>query len=64
MLNMSDMFTLKTVPLNSEIEMALKNFRIQHNVTAKALLLNLEIILYMTKLENGDIKKNTQQTFN
>ncbi len=58
MLNMSDMFTLKTVPLNSEIGMALKNFRIQHNVTAKSIITEFKkSSSYMTKLENGDIKK-------
>lgn len=55
---MSDMFTLKTVPLNSEIGMALKNFRIQHNVTAKSIITEFKkSSSYMTKLENGDIKK-------
>lgn len=55
---MSDIFTLKTVPLTPELGMALKNFRIENNKTAKAVIEKFsKASSYLTKLEKGDIKK-------
>lgn len=55
---MSDIFTLKTVPLTPELGMALKNFRIENKVTAKSLTEKFgKSSSYITKLEKGDIKK-------
>ena len=34
---MSDIFTLKSIPLTPDIGMALKNFRIENKVTAKSI---------------------------
>lgn len=55
---MSDMFTLKTVPLTPELGMALKNFRIENKVTAKSITEKFDkASSYVSKLEKGDIKK-------
>lgn len=55
---MSDMFTLKTVPFTSELGMALKNFRIENKVYAKNITEKFDkASSYVSKLENGDIKK-------
>lgn len=55
---MSDIFTLKTVPLTPELGMALKNFRIENKVTAKSITEKFgKASSYISKLEKGDIKK-------
>lgn len=55
---MSDMFTLKTVPLTPELGMALKNFRIENKVTAKSITEKFDkASSYISKLEKGEIKK-------
>lgn len=55
---MSDIFTLKTIPLTAEIGMALKNFRIEHEITASSITDEFsKSSSYITKLEKGDIKK-------
>lgn len=55
---MSDIFTLKTVPLTPELGMALKNFRIENKVTAKSVTEKFKrASSYISKLEKGDIKK-------
>lgn len=55
---MSDIFTLKTVPLTPELGMALKNFRIENKVTAKSITEKFDkASSYVSKLEKGDIKK-------
>lgn len=55
---MSDIFTLKTVPLTPELGMALKNFRIENKVTAKSITDEFKKApSYISKLEKGDIKK-------
>lgn len=55
---MSDIFTLKTVPLTPELGMALKNFRIENKVTAKSITEKFDkASSYISKLEKGDIKK-------
>lgn len=55
---MADIFTLQTVPMTSEIGMALKNFRIEHEITATSIVNDFEKSpTYITKLEKGDIKK-------
>lgn len=57
-IKMSDIFTLKTVPLTPELGMALKNFRIEKKVTAKNITEKFKkSSSYITKLEKGDIKK-------
>ena len=55
---MSDIFTLKTVPITPELGMALKNFRIENKVTAKSITEKFDkASSYISKLEKGDIKK-------
>lgn len=55
---MSDIFTLKIVPLTPELGMALKNFRIENKVTAKSITEHFgKSSSYISKLEKGDIKK-------
>jgi len=55
---MSDIFTLKTVPLTPELGMVLKNFRIENKVTAKSITEKFnKASSYISKLEKGDIKK-------
>ena len=55
---MSDMFTLKTIPLTPELGMALKNFRIENKVTAKSITEKFnKASSYISKLEKGEIKK-------
>lgn len=55
---MSDIFTLKFVPVNSELGMALKNFRIEKKITAKSIINYFgKSSSYISKLEKGDIKK-------
>ena len=55
---MSDMFTLKSVSITSDIGMALKNFRIEHDVTAKSITsVFKKSSSYISKLEKGDIRK-------
>lgn len=55
---MSDIFTLKTIPLTPDIGMTLKNFRIENKVTAKSITEKYnKAASYISKLENGDIKK-------
>jgi transcriptional regulator with XRE-family HTH domain len=55
---MSDIFTLKTIPLNPELGMALKNFRVEKKVTAKSITEKFDkASSYVSKLENGAIKK-------
>lgn len=55
---MSDIFTLKTVALTPELGMAIKNFRIENKVTAKSITEEFKrASSYVSKLENGDIKK-------
>ena len=55
---MSDMFTLKSVSITSDIGMALKNFRIEHDVTAKSIIsVFKKSSSYISKLEKGDIRK-------
>lgn len=55
---MSDIFTLKTVPLTQELGMTLKNFRIENKKTAKSITDNFnKASSYISKLEKGDIKK-------
>ena len=55
---MSDIFTLKIVSMTSELGMALKNFRIEHEVTASSITEEFsKSSSYITKLEKGDIKK-------
>lgn len=55
---MSDIFTLKAVPLTPELGMALKNFRIENKVTAKSITEKFDkASSYVSKLEKGDIKK-------
>lgn len=57
---MSDIFTLKTVPLTPELGMALKNFRIENKITAKSISKKFDkSSSYITKMEKGDIKKVT-----
>lgn len=55
---MSDIFTLKSIPLTPDIGMALKNFRIENKVTAKSITEKFDrASSYISKLEKGDIKK-------
>lgn len=55
---MSDLFTLKSIPLTSEIGMVFKNFRIENKVTAKSINTKFnKASSYISKLEKGDIKK-------
>jgi len=55
---MSDIFTLKSIPLTPDIGMALKNFRIENKVTAKSITEKFNrASSYISKLEKGDIKK-------
>lgn len=55
---MSDIFSLKTVPITEELGMALKNFRIENKVTAKSITTEFDrASSYISKLEKGDIKK-------
>ena len=55
---MSDMFTLRTVPLTPDIGMALKNFRIENKVTAKSITEHFgKASSYISKLEKGAVKK-------
>lgn len=55
---MSDIFTLKSIPVTPDIGMALKNFRIENKVTAKSITEKFNrASSYISKLENGDIKK-------
>ena len=55
---MSDIFTLKTITLTPELGMALKNFRIENKITAKSITEKFsKASSYISKLENGDIKK-------
>lgn len=55
---MSDIFTLKTVPFTPELGMALKNFRIENKITAKSITKEFNrASSYVSKLENGNIKK-------
>lgn len=55
---MSDIFTLKTIPVTAELGMALKNFRISHERTAKTVTEHFsKASSYITKLEKGEIKK-------
>ena len=55
---MSDMFTLKTIPLTPELGMALKNFRIENKVTAKSITEKFnKASSYISKLEKyGKLK--------
>ena len=55
---MSDIFTIQTVPLTSDIGMALKNFRIENKITAKSITEKFDrASSYVSKLEKGNIKK-------
>ncbi len=57
---MSDIFTMKTVPLTSELGIALKKFRIEqpNKVTASSMVSHFKkASSFFSKLENGDIKK-------
>lgn len=55
---MNDIFSLKIVPITPEFGMALKNFRIENEITAKAIVTEFsKSSSYITKLEKGDIKK-------
>lgn len=55
---MSDIFSLKTIPITPELGMAFKNFRIEHEITAKAIITEFsKTSTYITKLEKGEIKK-------
>lgn len=55
---MSDLFSLKTVPITPELGMALKNFRIEKKITAKSITDKFQkASSYISKLEKGDIKK-------
>lgn len=55
---MADIFTLETIPITNEIGMALKNFRIEHEITATSIVNDFQKSpTYITKLEKGDIKK-------
>lgn len=55
---MSDIFSLKTVQITPELGMALKNFRIENEVTATSIVEEFsKSSSYITKLEKGDIKK-------
>lgn len=55
---MSDIFTLESIPLNQELGMALKNFRIEKSITAKSIVEQFDkASSYISKLEKGDIKK-------
>lgn len=55
---MSDIFSIETVPITPEIGMALKNFRIENKITAKSITKEFNrASSYISKLENGDIKK-------
>lgn len=55
---MIDIFSPKTIPLTPELGMALKSFRIAHNITAKKITEKFErASSYISKLEKGDIKK-------
>ena len=61
---MSDIFSLKSVPLNAELGMALKNFRIENKVTARSIVEQLgKASSYISKLEKGDIKKIDGELF-
>ena len=55
---MSDFFSLKTVQITPELGMALKNFRIENEVTATSIVEEFsKSSSYITKLEKGEIKK-------
>lgn len=55
---MSDIFSLKSVPLTPELGMVLKNFRIENNITAKSITEKFnKASSYISKLEKGNIKK-------
>ena len=54
---MSDIFTLKTIPLTAEIGMALKNFRIEHEITASSITAEFsKSSSYITKLDKNKQK--------
>ena len=55
---MSDIFSIKTVPITPELGMALKNYRIENKITAKSITDKFgKASSYISKLEKGDIKK-------
>lgn len=55
---MLDIFTLQTINMTNELGMALKNFRIEHEVTATSIVAEFDKSpTYITKLEKGDIRK-------
>lgn len=55
---MSDFFTLKTIYINEELGMIIKNFRVEYKVTAKSITDNFnKASSYISKLEKGDVKK-------
>lgn len=55
---MTNIFTLQTIPITNELGMALKNFRIEHEVTATSIVNEFsKASTYITKLEKGEIKK-------
>ena len=55
---MSDIFSLKSVPITPEFGITFKNYRIEKKVTAKSITDKFEkASSYISKLEKGDIKK-------
>jgi len=55
---MSNLFTLKSIPINAELGMTLKNFRIENEVTAKSITEKFgKASSYISKLEKGIVKK-------